>query len=94
MRGSRWPGWCVPRDRPGCNKAHGPLRCFVEFWPFGLHNLGADPVELLRTCARDGFTIRLIDSDRREALALNVDAVMSACSADPYQFVDLLLEKD
>ena len=74
--------------------AHGPLRCFVEFWPFGLRNLGADPAELLRTCARGGFTIRLIDSDRREAMALNVDAVMSACSADPYQFVDLLLEKD
>jgi len=32
--------------------AHGPLRCFVEFWPFGLRNLGADPVDLLRTWTR------------------------------------------
>ena len=74
--------------------AHGPLRCFVEFWPFGLRNLGADPVDLLRTWTRGGFTIRLIDADCREARAVNVDAVMSACSADPYRFVDLLLEKD
>ena len=38
--------------------SHRPLKIFFEFWPFGLQQLGTQPVELLELLIEKGFTLR------------------------------------
>lgn len=37
--------------------AHRPLKIFFEFWPYGLHQLGTEPVEVLDFLIGKGFTL-------------------------------------
>jgi len=37
--------------------SHRPLKIFFEFWPYGLHQLGTEPVELLAFLIGKGFTL-------------------------------------
>jgi hypothetical protein len=62
-----------------------PLKILFEFWPFGLQQLGARPVELLNFLIGRGFTLQLIGRRHEEPLTSAAAAAnfVQRWSADP-----------
>lgn len=74
--------------------SNGAKRCFVEFWPYGLKNLGTDPRALLSLFSNWNFATYLVDSAKRELVkAEDPDDILDRCSGK-WEFVDLMLERD
>lgn len=44
-------------------RSHPEMNLIIEFWPFGLRNVGSDPEALLALLRREGFTLEAIDID-------------------------------
>jgi methyltransferase, FkbM family len=65
-------------------------KIIMEFWPYGLSNLGTDPLNLLRTLQGYGFKPKLLDGTDT-----GIEEIVNMCKStiDGRGYVNLLLEK-
>jgi FkbM family methyltransferase len=68
---------------------------FMEFWTYGLRNLGTDPLKLLQWLVRSGFTIYLIDEERHCLIESNPHDIVRICDNrnNGIEEVNLILKK-
>lgn len=68
------------------------LKLFMEFWPYGLRNMGTEPVKLLELLQSYGFSITLID---KKCINVGNNKIIKMCDNAPDKrgSVNLLLEK-
>jgi FkbM family methyltransferase len=66
------------------------LKILMEFWPYGLSNLGTDPLNLLNTLRNYGFKLKLLDGTD-----IDVAKIINMCNgtSDGRGYVNLFLEK-
>ncbi len=67
------------------------LKVFMEFWPYGIRNVGTDPLELLYKLQEYGFTIKLIN-EKNQALE-SIETINFFEKAKSGEEFNLLLEK-
>lgn len=69
------------------------LKLFMEFWPYGLRNMGTNPLELLYKLQSNGFKATLVG--KRTIKYIEAVKVIEVCdnAVDKKECVDLLLEK-
>jgi FkbM family methyltransferase len=60
--------------------SHRPLKIFFEFWPFGLQQLGTQPVELLELLIGKGFTLLPLGRGQQRPLTTSTAAAHFAHS--------------
>jgi FkbM family methyltransferase len=67
----------------------------LEFWPFGLKNVGTDPSELLRSLECFNFKVKLIDDANQCIKDMDRTEIIKLCESTKggKGFVNLLLEK-
>jgi FkbM family methyltransferase len=67
----------------------------MEFWPFGLRNVGTDPLGLLQHLQAYGFDIKVIDELHQCVKPADLTEIIQDCLGhyEGRGFVDLLLEK-
>jgi len=72
------------------------LKIIMEFWPYGLRNIGTDPLELLHRLQNYGFKIRLIDEANRCLRQIEIKKIMEICEKTKggKGSINLLLEKE
>lgn len=70
------------------------IAIFTEFWPYGLRNLGTNPVDFINDLRRKGFTLKVIDQKckRLEEVGEAQDLV-DRCPNDR-DWLDLLVERN
>jgi len=70
-------------------------KIIMEFWPYGLRNLTADPSRLLDELQSYGFKVKVIDSLNERLEQAEVMKIYEMCEATKNRkgFVNLLLEK-
>jgi FkbM family methyltransferase len=68
---------------------------FLELWPFGLENLGTDPVELVRGFESYGFRVRWINETEKRLDPADIPELVNACRSwqEGRGHVNLLLER-
>ena len=73
----------------------GPMKVLLEFWPFGLNNVGSDPVEFLRRFVGYGFGLSVIDHAGQRQEGGEPSELVENClgRAQGTGFLNLLLEK-
>jgi FkbM family methyltransferase len=71
------------------------LRIIMEFWPYGLSNLGTDASVLLKKIESYGFKIRIIDETNKRISSLLSKNIIDMCKSmsNGRGYVNLLLEK-
>jgi len=70
------------------------LKVMMEFWPYGLKNLGTDPLKLLHKLQNYGFKIKLIDGANHCIKYVKPMKIVEICKKkDGKGYVNLLLEK-
>lgn len=71
------------------------LKIIMEFWPFGLENMGTDPRNLLQLFYNDGFRIKIIDEEGNGIHSTDIEKLIERCkhSSGGRGDVNLLLEK-
>ena len=62
----------------------------MEFWPFGLKNLGTDPDEMLQWLKMRGYRFQVIDTPSRSLIDVDADATNIAPYLNQDQSTDLL----
>jgi len=67
------------------------LKIAMEFWPYGLKNLGTDPLKLLHKFQNHGFKIKLIDETDQCLKTIEITKIIEICGTK--EGVNLLLEK-
>lgn len=72
------------------------LTVFMEFWPYGMRNMGTDPEAHLSLLRSYGFSISLIDEKTRSLRSISDAELMQICASekDGKQHVNLLLKKN
>lgn len=72
-----------------------PLKILMEFWPYGLRNLGTDPLELLNKLQGYGFTVQRITATSPFLERVDPVAVIAMCENNKQGrgFINLFLEK-
>lgn len=75
-------------SRPG-------TKIIMEFWPWGLRNIGSDPMALLRDLEGMGFGIRIMDEKTQSFVNLTFEELIASCDASDngWGFYNLLLER-
>jgi FkbM family methyltransferase len=70
------------------------FKIIMEFWPYGLKNIGTDPLELLNKMQKYGFKIRLVDRDGK-LKNIEIKKIIKMCEEDGNGkgHVSLVLEK-
>jgi FkbM family methyltransferase len=76
-------------------KRYAP-KIVVEFWPFGLRNMGTEPDNLLALVEETGYKAKVIDKNRKRVQETNVMELIQeyASQNDGRGFVDLILEHE
>ncbi|MCX6811322.1 MAG: FkbM family methyltransferase [Candidatus Berkelbacteria bacterium] len=71
------------------------LKIIMEFWPWGLNNVGTDALNLLKRLKKYGFKIGLINETNKCINYLLPEKIVGMCknSQNGRGYVDLLLEK-
>jgi len=71
------------------------LKIIMEFWPYGLHNMGTNALDLLKRIESYGFEIGLIDETNKCISYLQPEKIVEMCknSKNGMHYVNLLLEK-
>jgi FkbM family methyltransferase len=71
------------------------IKILMEFWVYGLKNLGTDPSELLHDLQDRGFKIKLIDDKKRCLRQTEIKDIVQMCQNTSKGMVEinLLLEK-
>ena len=71
------------------------LKIIMEFWPYGLKNMGTEALDLLGKIEDYGFGIGLIDENNKHISSLPSEKIVEMCinSGNGRGFVNLLLEK-
>lgn len=71
------------------------LKIIMEFWPYGLRNVGTDPLGLLYKLQSYGFEIKPIDKTDRYTMDMGVKKIIEMCEnrMNGKGHVNLLLEK-
>jgi FkbM family methyltransferase len=71
------------------------LKILMEFWPYGLKNLGTDPFEMLKNLHGQGFKIQLIDEENETVKEEGIMKIIEICEGKSSGMgqVNLLLEK-
>ena len=74
----------------------GNPKIIMEFWPYGLRNLGTDPFELLGSLQGSGYRIKVIDKDNRRLQDADIIRIIQGYERrnNGKGFVDLLLERE
>jgi FkbM family methyltransferase len=67
------------------------LKIAMEFWPYGLKNLGTDPLKLLHKFQDYGFKIKLIDETNQCLKSIEIMKIIEMCGTK--EGINLLLEK-
>lgn len=57
------------------------LKILMEFWPYGLRNLGTDPIKLLQTLHEYGFKIQLIDEKNETVKEEGIYKITNICES-------------
>lgn len=70
------------------------LKIIMEFWPYGLKNIGTDPLKVLHKLQNYGFEIKLIDEKSRYLKDIEIMKIIDICenAKDGKGAVNLLLE--
>jgi FkbM family methyltransferase len=71
------------------------LRIVMEFWPYGLRNIGSDPAELLYKLEDYGFKIKLVEKADQNPKSVKRMRIIEVCEnmMNGQGYVNLLLEK-
>lgn len=71
------------------------LIIFMEFWPFGLSNMGTEPRVFLQNLKKDGFLIYVIDEATKSLNNCNIDDLIKLCTQkkNGRGFANILLKK-
>lgn len=71
------------------------LKILMEFWLYGLKNIGTDPLELLSTLQDYGFKIKLLDETNRTLKIVENEKIIEICEKQDNGMIEvnLLLEK-
>ena len=71
-------------------------RIVMEFWPYGLRNVGTDPDALLTILQETGYKAKVIDRERKRVVASDIRELLLEYERqyNGKGFADLLLEKD
>lgn len=71
------------------------LKILMEFWPYGLRNLGTDPYKLLKNLHEYGLKIQLIDEKNETVKEEGIQKIIKICESTSNGMgqVNLLLEK-
>ena len=69
------------------------LKIIMEFWPYGLNNMGTDALGLLKRLEDSGFRVELIDEEYKSIGYLPPERIVEMCngSRNGRSFVNLLL---
>ena len=72
-----------------------PMKMMLEFWPYGLKNVGTDPQALLEKLGDYGFSFQVIDPSGAIRPGPAPERIVADCEsrAKGTGFVNLLLEK-
>lgn len=72
-----------------------PLKILMEFWPYGLKNLGVDPPALLRGLENKGFKIKILNPQTHQLEIFSAAETLSVADNRPEGkgAANLLLEK-
>ena len=75
--------------------SNNKLKIIMEFWPYGLKNMGTEALDLLGKIEDYGFGIGLIDENNKHISSLPSEKIVAMCinSGNGRGFVNLLLEK-
>jgi len=65
----------------------------MSFWPYGLRNLGTDPLNLLKKLQSDGFTIKFIGKKMKPLKNKDLMKLIEITEKMRSGFINLLLEK-
>jgi hypothetical protein len=71
------------------------LKIIMEFWPYGLNNVGTDALGLLKRLENYGFRVGLIDEKNKGIGYLLPERIVEVCKNSKHGvkgFVSLLLE--
>jgi FkbM family methyltransferase len=71
------------------------LQCQVifEFWPLGLHRAGNDPEMILRSMARQGFELQILDEERKELRRIEPGLVLEQFTVEKGNQTNLLASR-
>ena len=71
------------------------LKIIMEFWPYGLKNVGTDPLKFLHKLQNYSFKIKYIDEINQCIKPIKIMKIIEICETtkDGKGFVDLLLQK-
>lgn len=69
------------------------LKILMEFWPFGLRNMGEDPQKLLNKLKQYGFQLQRIDEQKQSIENVEVNKLMELCAETSLGYTNLLLGK-
>lgn len=71
------------------------VKILLEFWPWGLENVGTSPADLLRDLRARGFAPMLIDEARGTVASASDEVILAECEChdDGKNFVNLLLAR-
>jgi FkbM family methyltransferase len=72
------------------------LRIMMEFWPFGLENMGTDPMSLIERIRDFGFRIQTVEDANEPRVCGNPEELIDLCrrTADGRGDIILLLDKE
>jgi len=71
------------------------LKIILEFWPFGIHNLGGNPERMLQNLLKLGFHYQVIDDTAIQKKGLSPEQMIKYCEGKKVGqgFVNLLFER-
>lgn len=72
---------------------NNPLKIILEFWPYGLLQMGNDPLRLINDLLNYGFSIRLINGKKQSLNDLKEKILRENINKKRSIFFNLLLEK-
>jgi FkbM family methyltransferase len=70
------------------------LKIMMEFWPYGLRNVGTHPLMLLERLKSYGFKIKIIDEVKHRVRRVEMEEIMEISRKFKYPILSLLLEKE
>ncbi len=75
---------------------HHALKVIMEFWPYGLKNMGCNPAELLHRLRVYGFSLKIIEEKRKRLTEIDIPQLLKTCSVakNGKADVNLWLEKE
>src|SRR3989344_838016 len=62
---------------------NSPLKILMEFWPYGLKNLSADPLALLRGLENKGFKIKILNPQKHQLEISSAEETLSVADNRP-----------